>query len=145
MIFPDLNLLIYAYNVAAPEHSRALQWLESVMNGSEKVCFCWHTIFGLIRISTTPRMFPSYFANHEAIDIAKGLMESPNSVMLEPGPNHFDVFSRLSRETGFGGPKTSDIHLAALAIEHAATFATSDGDFRYFNGLSIFNPISPTP
>lgn len=145
MIFPDLNLLIYSYNDAAPNHDRALEWLESVMNGNEKVCFCWHTIFGFIRISTTPRMFPNYFASNVAIGIAHDLMGNANSIMLEPGLQHFDIFSRLSRETGFSGPKTSDVHLAALAIEHSATFASSDGDFRYFNGLKLVNPLVAKP
>jgi hypothetical protein len=35
-----------------------------------------------------------------------------------------------------------DAHLAALAIEHGATLATTDRDFRRFDGLKIVNPLT---
>ena len=142
MIFPDLNLLIYAHNTAAKQHERAFEWLESVLNGEEKVCFCWHTILGFIRISTTPSMFPRYFTNSAAISIANELMSSRNSIMLSPGERHFSIFTKLANETGFSGPKISDVHLAALAIEHSATFASSDRDFRFFEGLRLIDPLA---
>lgn len=34
-----------------------------------------------------------------------------------------------------------DAHLAALAIEHAATLYTADRDFRRFDGLRVVNPL----
>lgn len=142
MIFPDLNLLIYAHNVAAPHHERAIEWLESVMNGEQKVCFCWHTILGFIRITTTPSMFPQHFTNSAAISIANELMSSQNSIMLSPGERHFSIFTKLINETGFSGPKISDVHLAALAMEHSVTFASSDRDFRYFEGLKLIDPLA---
>jgi predicted nucleic acid-binding protein len=39
------------------------------------------------------------------------------------------------------GPLVSDATLAALAIEHGATFCTTDRDFRRFEGLKLLNPI----
>ncbi len=142
MILPDLNLLIYAHNTAAVQHERALAWLESALNGEEKVCFCWHTILGFIRITTTPSMFPTHFTNSVAISIANELISGPNSIMLSPGERHFSIFSRLAKETGFSGPKISDVHLAALAIEHSVTFASSDRDFRCFDGLKLIDPLT---
>lgn len=142
MIFPDLNLLIYAYNTAAPQHLKAKRWLEEAINGDEKVCFCWHTVFGFIRISTTPSMFPSYLAGTEAVSIANELINDANSVMLAPGEKHFSIFTKLIQETRFSGPKISDVHLAALAIEHAVTFASSDKDFRHFQRLRLIDPLA---
>jgi hypothetical protein len=34
-----------------------------------------------------------------------------------------------------------DAHLAALAIEHGATLATTDRDYARFPGLKFFNPL----
>jgi hypothetical protein len=34
-----------------------------------------------------------------------------------------------------------DAHLAALAIEHGATFCTSDRDFARFPGLKTLDPL----
>jgi len=142
MIFPDLNLLISAYNSAAVQHEKAVDWLESVLNGNEKVCFCWHTILGFIRISTTPSMFPHHLSARVALSIADEMISCPNSIMLLPGEKHLSLFTKLANETGFSGPKISDVHLAALAIEHAATFASTDRDFRYFDGLKLIDPLA---
>jgi uncharacterized protein len=39
------------------------------------------------------------------------------------------------------GKLVMDAHLAALAIEHGATLATSDRDFTRFAGLRVLNPL----
>lgn len=36
MILPDLNLLIYAYNLSAPDHTAARSWWEDVMTRGVK-------------------------------------------------------------------------------------------------------------
>lgn len=141
MIFPDLNILIYAHNTDAKQHKRAMEWLEAGLNGEQKVCFCWHTILGFIRISTTPSMFPRRLTNPVAISIANELISNRNSIMLAPGERHFSIFTKLAKETGYTGSKISDVHLAALAIEHSATFASSDRDFRHFEGLKLIDPL----
>lgn len=142
MIFPDINLLIYAYNSGFKQHDACAAWLESVMNGNSTVCFSWHTIMGFMRIITTPRMSPNPFTTNEAMEIASTLMNSSNSIMLTPGDNHFRIFRDLVDETGITGAKLADAHIAALAIEHGATVASSDRDFRVFDGLHLINPLS---
>ena len=37
MIVPDISLLVYAYNEAAPFHEQARRWWEGVVNGTERV------------------------------------------------------------------------------------------------------------
>ncbi len=142
MIFPDINLLIYAYNSDFEHHDLCADWLESVINGNSTVCFSWHTIMGFMRIITTPRMFPNYFTANESMELASVLMNSPNATMLTPGENHFRIFKGLVKEAGITGAKLADAHIAALAIEHGATLASADRDFRLFDGLRLINPLS---
>ncbi len=40
------------------------------------------------------------------------------------------------------GALVIDAHLAALAVEHGATLATTDRDFARFADLQTFNPIA---
>lgn len=87
-------------------------------------------------------MFLRPYTNSAAISIANELMGSQNAIMLSPGERHFSIFTKLVSETGFSGPKISDVHLAALAMEHAVTFASSDRDFRYFEGLKLIDPLA---
>ncbi|NOT48499.1 MAG: PIN domain-containing protein [Acidobacteria bacterium] len=141
MIFPDINLLIYAYDSGSAQHERCSRWLETILNGDAPVCFSWHTIFGFMRIATTVRMVSRPFTAREAMNIAEELMSAATSKMLEPGERHFEIFRRLVEETGISGARLSDAHIAALAIEHGATVVSSDRDFRAFDGLKLINPL----
>ena len=44
-------------------------------------------------------------------------------------------------DAGATGPRISDAHLAALAMEHGATFYTNDRDFRAFRELDVRFPL----
>ncbi len=141
MIFPDINLLIYAYDSASIHHKICAPWLEEMVNGDQPVCFSWHTIMGFMRILTTLRMVPKPFSTQEVLDIADSLMQNPNSKMLNPGDRYFEIFRRLVIDTGISGARLADAHIAALAIEHGATVASSDKDFMVFDGLKLINPV----
>ncbi|HMO79283.1 MAG TPA: PIN domain-containing protein [Pyrinomonadaceae bacterium] len=142
MILPDVNVLIYAYNSASRHHERCAEWLESILNGDSAVCFSWHTILGFVRIVTTVRMVPRPFSAVEAMEIADELLRSPVSKMLIPGDGHFGIFRQLVLDSGISGARLADAHIAALAIEHGATVASADRDFRVFDGLKLIDPLS---
>ena len=142
MIFPDINLLIYAYDSGSKHHRICSEWLETTINSQVPVCFSWHTIFGFMRVATTIRMVSRPFTASEVMTIAEELMSVATAKMLEPGEKHFGIFRRLVDDTGISGARLSDAHIAALAIEHGATVASSDKDFRVFDGLSLMNPIA---
>lgn len=142
MIFPDINLLIYAYDSSSEHHKASAEWLESVLNGNVPVCFSWHTIMGFVRILTTVRMVRKPLTTEEAVEIAGEFIALPNSRILQPGENHFKVFSRLAKAAGISGVRLADAHIAALAIEHGAAVASADKDFRVFDGLNLINPLA---
>lgn len=47
------------------------------------------------------------------------------------------------RKGGILGNLVSDVHLAALAIEHGLTLCSADGDFARFASLTWRNPLAP--
>jgi predicted nucleic acid-binding protein len=47
----------------------------------------------------------------------------------------------LLDQTGARGNLVSDVHLAALALEHRATLCTDDLDFKKFPGLKVELPL----
>ncbi len=142
MLFPDINILVYAYDSASKDHELCSNWLESVLNGDEPVCFSWHTIMGLVRILTTVKRVKNAFTAKEAMQIADDLMSTPVSRMLSPGDQHFTLFRQLVNETGISGARLSDAIIAALAIEHGATVVSKDRDFRAFDGVKLLNPLA---
>jgi uncharacterized protein len=141
MILPDANLLLYAYNTDADQHTLARQWLESVLSGAQLVGLSWQTITAFIRIGTNPRAFPNPLSISEAAQIASRWFARPSVTILVPGERHWAILNELLTQGQAYGPLVMDAHLAALAIEHGATLYTTDRDFSRFPGLRIVNPL----
>lgn len=138
----DVNLLIYAHNSAAPEHDRARTWFEETLSGTETVAFPWLTILGFIRLTTRPAVMSPTLRVTEALDRVDGWLAQPCATVVHPTDRHPAVLRDLLDAVGTGGNRTSDAHLAALAIEHGATLCSRDDDFRRFPGLRWHDPIS---
>ncbi len=141
MILSDANLLLYAYNTDATEHYISRHWLETQLSGANLFCFCWQSITAFIRISTNQRAFVTPLSLKEATTIVTEWLERPQTVLLTPGENHWAIFHQLLESGQATGPLVMDAHLAALALEHGATLASSDRDFSRFPGLKLINPL----
>ncbi|CAA9410240.1 MAG: hypothetical protein AVDCRST_MAG74-2233 [uncultured Pyrinomonadaceae bacterium] len=77
----------------------------------------------------------------EAVEIVEDLLAQPQVKILLPTEKHWKIFSDLVIEGQTGGVMMMDAHLAALAIEHGATLATTDRDFVRFSKLKMTNPL----
>ncbi len=141
MILVDANLLLYAYNTDAPEHKSAAAWLESTISSVSPFALSWQTITAFIRISTNIRAFPKPMSIKEASSAVTEWLERPNVTILLPTERHWEIFARLLIEGQATGALVMDGHLAALAIEHGATLATTDRDFARFSELKVVNPL----
>ena len=142
MIVPDVNLLLYAYNADAPQHASAKQWLEGLFSGDETIALPWMTVWGFIRLSTNPRVWPNPMSPETAFDVVRSWLAEPGVVLLEPGPRHLELLQKLAIDHQAAGRMLTNAALAALAIEYGATVASSDHDFRRFSGLRLVNPLA---
>jgi uncharacterized protein len=141
VILLDANLLLYAYDIKAPEHSRARSWLERRFSGAEKIGLSWVTILAFLRIATSRRYESSPMSTAEASSIVEDWMEGTNVVLASPREQHWTILSELLEKSRAHGPLIMDAHLAALAIEHGATLCTNDRDFLRFPGLKVEFPL----
>lgn len=141
MILPDLNLLIYAYNLGAPDHAAARAWWEDIMTRREPVALPLAVATGFIRLMTNPRVIQPPMPLAEATAEVKRWLAAANVTLLSPGPGHWDELAKI----GWTGPAVSDAHLAALAIEHDCELHTNDKDFNRCPGLRPHNPLAATP
>ncbi|CAN5260067.1 type II toxin-antitoxin system VapC family toxin [soil metagenome] len=141
MITPDANIVLYAYNEDAPQHARAKQWLEEQFSSPIPFGLSWQVITAFLRISTNPRAFPQPFDLAEAIEIVDEWIALPNTEILTPMANRWTIFQSLIIEGQTKAALMMDAHLAALAIEHDVTLATSDKDFLKFSRLKTVNPL----
>jgi toxin-antitoxin system PIN domain toxin len=140
MIIPDINILVHAYNLDAREHKPSRQWWEGVLRSSRPVGLSWATILGFIRVSTLPRITQHPLRAREATDHVRSWLLAPNIQIVIPGDGHAELVFGMLEELGTAGNLTTDVHLAALAIEYNAEIASTDTDFARFRGLRWFNP-----
>lgn len=141
MILPDLNLLVYAYNSDAPAHTQAKVWWESTLSDNMPVGLPWVVILGFLRLMTSRRVVVDPMTTQEAIGHIRSWLERPQVQVLVPGPSHLNLLDNLTRDSQASGDLTTDIHLAALAIENQAELHTNDRDFSRFPGLRWTNPL----
>ena len=141
MILIDVNLLLYAYNSAAPEHSVARQWLEETFSNPEPVLLPWTTVLGFLRIATSPKVWSQPLLISQAVEIVDSWLSLPNVTVIQAGDRHWPILRELLPASQSRGALVPDAHLAALAIEHGAVLFTNDRDFARYDGVRIANPL----
>jgi toxin-antitoxin system PIN domain toxin len=142
VIIPDVNLLLYATIAGFPEHARARRWWEDVLTGTNEVAVTGPVVFGFVRICTNPRIFDRPLRVEDALERIQEWLDRPMVRFLLPGPRHLEIAFRLLRHLGAAGNLTTDVQLAAHAIENQAEVHSNDGDFARFPDLRWTNPIA---
>ncbi|MEZ5356233.1 MAG: TA system VapC family ribonuclease toxin [Bryobacteraceae bacterium] len=141
MILLDANILLYAYDQHSPEHGKIRPWLEALLSGKETVGLPWVTAWAFVRIATNPRLNKQPLRAGEAMRILEELSAHPSVVMVNPGRSHREILLAQMRSAQVQGCETTDAVLAALAIEHGATLASTDAGFRRFPDLRWSTPL----
>lgn len=137
----DANLLIYARNSADPRHEPAARVVQDALNGPRRVGLPWQTLTAFLRIATHPRVFPAPLTAEAAVEQVQEWLAAPASWVPVPTPRHSEIFLELVRGLRITGPLVSDVHLAALALEHGVAIWSSDADFARFDGLMWQDPL----
>lgn len=145
MIVPDVNVLVYAARTGAPEHVEYRAWLERALRGAEPIGLSELVLSGVVRVLTNARIFSDPLLLSDALSYVNALRAHPNAVNLRPGDRHWALFTRIAEEGGCRGNLVADAYHAALAIEHGATWITTDRDFGRFGGLRWAHPLAREP
>ncbi len=77
----------------------------------------------------------------KAMAFAVELRIQPNCTVINPGPRHWDIFSRLCTTTDVKGNLVPDAFFAALAIESGSERVSTDRDYHRFPGLRVRHPL----
>ncbi len=141
MTVPDVNMLLYAHNTAAPQHAEAREWWRRLLMGAEPVGLAWVAVLGFVRVSTNRKAAPRPLSVEDALRQTRGWLARPNVTIVHPGDRHADILFGLLDHVGVAGNLTTDAHLAALAIEYQAELHSTDADFSRFPGLRWRNPL----
>lgn len=142
MIVLDANILLYAYDAASDQHTKARGWLEATLSGRDPVGLPWQSVRAFVRIVTNSKLSGKRFTPAEAVDVVDQWLGQPNVRLLGPGEHHWSSLRQMIIEGQARGPLITDAQLAALTIEHGGILHTTDRDFSRFPGLRWQNPIA---
>ena len=142
MIVPDVNLLLYAEIDAFPQHRAARTWWERALSGTEAVGIPAVSIFGFLRIATNRKVFTDPLSVNDAVSRVRAWLACPEARVLVAGPGHLEIALGLLEGLGTAGNLTTDVQLAAHAIEDQAVLWSNDADFARFPGLRWKNPLT---
>ncbi len=139
----DANVLLYAVDDQSNLHAAARTWLDSAMNGVERVGFPWVSLMAFQRIVTHPRVTTHPLAPVDAWACITNWLDADQAWVPVPGTCHRDVLGRLLVDGDLHGNLVPDAHLAALAIEHGTGICSFDSDFARFKELRWMSPDRP--
>lgn len=94
------------------------------------------------KVSTNRRIFELPFDLAFAKQCLNNLFGHPLVSQVGPTGDHWEIYSRILVEQNFTGDIVMDAHIAASAIEHSASVASVDKDFRRFSDyVKIIDPL----
>lgn len=142
MILIDANLLLYAKLASFPEHATVHDWLDTKLNGPDRVALPWESLLAFLRLSTNTRLFPRPLSMAVAWDQVLSWLSLDTTWSPVPTLEHQAVLGVLLAPGGITPKLVMDAHLAALAIEHGIVLCSADGDFGRFTELRWHNPLA---
>lgn len=141
MLLADVNVLVYAHRPESPLHEEFRAWLSAGLTGDEPFGVSELVLSGFLRIVTSHRVYLEPTPPDVALAFCSAVLEAPASIPVRPGPRHWSLFAGLCRAVAARGNVVPDAFHAALAIEHGATWVTTDRGFARFPGLRWSPPL----
>ncbi len=145
MLIPDVNVLVYAFRRESPRHKEYKAWLEHKLVGIEPVGLSELALSGFVRIVTNHRIFTEPETPETALEFCEAVRQGPAAIPVRAGEQHWPIFVDLCRTSQARANLVPDAYHAALAIEHAATWMTTDRGFARFPGLAWSAPLEEPP
>jgi toxin-antitoxin system PIN domain toxin len=140
VILVDANLLLYAANHAAPEHTLARGWLDARLT-TTRVGLPWPSLVAFVRLVTNPLVVRQPVPTAAAWSQVRQWLDCETAWVPTPTDRHADILGDFCRLSWMTSRLIPDAHLAALAVEHGLTLCSTDGDFARFPGLTWENPL----
>ena len=139
----DANILLYASNTQAPEHSKAIAFMNNRPRDMDLMCLTWPALMAYQRIATHPAIFEQPFSPAEAWQNVANLLALPRARVLAEEDGFSEIYQDVTHGLSVRGNLVPDAHIAALLRQHGVDrIYTSDSDFRKFAFLDVINPLS---
>lgn len=138
----DVNVLVYAHRPDSPLHDVHRAWLDDARVAPEPLGLADLVASGFVRIVTHPKIFRDPTPLPDALAFIDAVRSSPSTAPVRSGERHGAIFDDLCRTVAARGNVVADAYLAALALEHNATWVTADWGFARFPRLKLEHPAA---
>ena len=91
----DVNVLVYANREDTPDHRTYRAWLLNLVNGDAAYAVSGPDLSGFLRVVTQPKVFNTPSTIGQALAFTDQIRSRPNTVPVEPGARHWEIFGRL--------------------------------------------------
>lgn len=144
MFVVDTNVLVYAADRGAPEHSRCRELVARWRAQSTPWYLTWSIVYEFLRVCTHPRVFRSPWSVPDALRFVDALRESPGLEILVHTSRHPTVAAEvLGAIPALRGNLLHDAHIATLMREHGVPrIYTRDTDFHRFAFVEVIDPLA---
>lgn len=142
MLLADVNVFIYAHRPESPRADEHRAWLDRALRAPDPFGVSESVLASFVRIVTNHRVYREPTPPDVALAFCTAVLGAPSAVRVRPGPRHWAIFEGLCRDVGARGNVVPDAYLAAMAIEHGATWITTDRGFARMPGLRWTLPLS---
>ncbi|MCA9795781.1 MAG: PIN domain-containing protein [Candidatus Eremiobacteraeota bacterium] len=138
----DVNLLLYASNLADPNYPAATSFLRDCLDDPELLVIGYPTVMAYLRIATHSGIFPKPLEPAQALANIESLAARRQVRLVSEREGFLDTYRHLTGEFAVRGNLVSDAHLATLLHQHGVkVLYTNDADFRKFDFLTVKNPF----
>lgn len=137
----DVNVLVNAHRLEAPQHGDYRGLVDSMLNGDEPYGVSDFVVNGFVRVVTNHRVYRDPTPLDVALLYAGLVRNQPHATVVGPGPSFWRIFTELCDQAAAKGKLVPDAYLAAVAIEHGCEFISADRDFGRFPGLRWRHPL----
>jgi hypothetical protein len=142
MIALDADLLAYAVNRYAPEHPRAAQVVEELVNGPRPWALPWPVVHETLRLLTHPHAVARPLSAADAWGFLGLVASSPNVRLLAPTERHGVILAEVlgSAATERGLP--AGLETAVVLREHGVReLLSADAGMRRYPFLTVVDPL----
>lgn len=136
----DVNVLLYAFDADSPWHERARRVLDRPLQVGEPLGMLPAVLTGFVRVVTDRRILRQPARPDQAREFLASLLGRPLTRVIPSEDRWWGIFSALVAKYQPRGADTSDVALAASALEHGVTWVSFDRGFARFTELRWVNP-----
>jgi hypothetical protein len=123
------------------EHDRAHRWWADTLNSDSRVGLGAPTLFGFLRLATNDKVLDPPLRTSLALSHVRDWLDRPNVSFLAPGRQHLEIAFGLLDRLGTAGNLTTDVQIAASAIEHEGVVHSHDSDFGRLPQVRWVDPL----